>query len=133
MNESYQCRVEWAGSCLEFPRFRLADRAKGYWTGNGWSEEQARGVLYADFELAAQDLRRIKLAETPEKSKHRYAAKVVVDVLSDSPIGLDELSTFLAKHASLTVDDGAPNAAVVFMQIDWGEMRERGGASDEDR
>lgn len=125
MNESHQCRVEWAGSSLEFPRFRLVDRERGYWTGNAWSEDQDAGLLYADTELAAQDLRRIKLESTPEKSKHRYEAKVIVDVLSDSPIDLDELTTFLAQHARLTVDDGAPNEAVVFLQIDWGTMRNK--------
>lgn len=129
MSNSHQCRVEWAGS-LEFPRFRLVDRAKGYWTGNGWSEDQADGCLYHDLELASQDLRAIKLAETPDKCKRRYEARVIVDVLADEPIDLDELRTYLGKNARLALEDASPTEAVIFMQIDWATMKKKRGGKD---
>lgn len=131
MSESCPCFVQVAGT-LEFPRFRLYDRRQGYWTGSTWSRDEDDGLLYADFERACRDLREIKLTETPDRNKRRYAATVVVDVICEKPVDMAELTAFLSKTARLVVGEAAPNGAMVFVQIDWTTMkRKRGGGGNQ--
>jgi len=126
--ESGPCLVQFVGT-LEYPRFRLFDPRQGYWTGSTWSQDEDDGLIYADFELACRDLRTIKLAESPDKNKRRYAATVVVDVISDKPVDMAELTTFLSQTAKLTVGEAAPNGSLVFLQIEWATMKRKRGGS----
>ena len=130
MSDPY-CFVESTGK-WDFERFRLVDFKKGYWTGDGWSHNQADACLYADFQLACEELREIKLAQAPEKSKQAFTASVTVDVISDSPLGMEELTRYLGKTARLILTDTEPNGAIVFLQIDWGTLKIKRGRKEEE-
>jgi hypothetical protein len=125
------CFVESTGK-WDFERFRLVDFKKGYWTGAGWSQDQADACLYADFQLACQELREIELAEAPEKNKNAFSATVVVDVISGRPLGMEELTSYLGKTARLILTDTEPSGAVVFLQIDWATLKPNRGGKEEE-
>lgn len=115
--------VQTAGS-KKFPRYRLFDCGKGYWTGSNWAMDESRACLYHDFQDAAADLRAIKILEHADKARRRFKATVSVDLIGNRPLDIVELAAHLADAARLNIHDHPSGEMLIFLEIDWGTLEE---------
>lgn len=113
----------------QHPRFQIADPQQRFWTGSGWSEEEAEGRLYVSVNDAGRAIQEILLAEHGEKPLRRFTAPVHVDLYSDSELSLDQLSDWLLKVSRLVMDtethgNGPVAGSLGLTWIDWSKLRE---------
>jgi len=105
---------------VEFPRYRIRDKRRGYWDGNGWSNHPR---LFYQFNDAAQELNAIQEKEAMGKSRWKYEGQVNVSVIGARQFSTPELALFLAQAVKISLSEPAPERALVFVQIDWSKLR----------
>ncbi len=122
MSEQQRFFVQTTGPTT-FPRYRILDCGKGFWTGDNWDMDESRACLYHQFEDAAADLRAIKIHENADKARRRLKATVMVDLIGDGEVNIEQLADHLADVARLTTTDNPPGM-LLFLRIDWGTLEE---------
>lgn len=113
----------------EFPRYRIVDKQRGYWNGNGWQKD--KGTLYYWFEDATSTLKNIQTLENLGKPVKKFTATVTVELIGGEPVDKEELMWYLAHEARLLLANPSPKNSTVQVQIDWSTLKEeKGGHSN---
>ena len=114
--------------CPDHPRFLIADQRQRIWTGNGWSEDENDGLLFASEKDAGQVAFEILSEATKNKPCFKFVAPVEIEVRSDEPPDMMALMIWLMKAARLFVDYRQPGLpdATTFLSIDWTRLKEVG-------
>ncbi len=118
-----------AAGTPEHPRWVISDGWLRYWAGTGWSATQREALLYSDANEACAEMQRLLMLEYGNKPHRRYVAPVIVDVHSDTPVGLRDLQLWLSRSCRLLVNPpqkchGPVEGSLGLVNIIWAELDE---------
>ena len=85
-------------------RFLVADPQQRFWTGSGWSFEEAEGRLYVSVNDAGRAIQEILLVQYGDKPVRRFVAPVYIDLYADTYLTLDQINDWLVRVARLSID-----------------------------
>jgi hypothetical protein len=124
-----------ATGTADHPRFLVADPQNRFWTGKGWSEEEADGRLYVSVNDAGRAIQQILLVQHGDKPVRRFVAPVHLDLHSETELSLDQITDWLVKVARLSIDakkngNGPVEGTLGLTWIDWSQLREIKSARD---
>lgn len=117
-----QTKIETCGN-RRWPRYRIRDRKRGYWTGQSWTQVTADAKLYCKYQHATKDLAELELLSF-KKPTATYKSSVSIDVFSDQPIDLDKLKDYLTEQAKLELQKPAPEGSTVHVHLNWDDLEE---------
>ena len=117
------------------PRFQVAGPQQRFWTGEGWTEEEAEGRLYLCVNTAGSAIQEILLAQYSDKPLRRFTAPVCVDLYADTDLSMDQIVEWLVNVARLTIDAerhgiGPISGSLGLTWIDWSQLKEIKAARD---
>lgn len=113
----------------DHPRYLIANPESKFWTGDGWSVNEADARLFATVNDAGHAIQEILLAEHGHKPLRQFVAPVCIDLYSDTGLTLDQIESWLVKIARLTMDaqkhgNGPVEGTLGLTWIDWSQLRE---------
>jgi hypothetical protein len=91
----------------EFPRFVITENGGYVWTGQGWSKDQKKAVLFAhpgEASRASQQVMRLESVDLP--CKEGFSATVHIEVYSKAGIEPEELREWLVRAAQFNLAYG---------------------------
>ena len=118
------------GGVPAHPRYRVADGLGRFWTGTGWSNRQHDAVVFESNQQASFECQQLMMTDFMDARVRRFRAPVYVDVFCDEGFTSEQLRTWLARAARLSVDyrgagSGPLDGSLGVLQIEWGQIEEQ--------
>lgn len=112
-----------------YPRFAIGDQFARWFDGQSWSEDESRALLFSDSNFACQEMQRLLMLNYMNRPVRRFRAPVYLDLFSEKPIPLKELTDWLVKVSKLLIDsprfgNGPIEGSLGLARINWSELEE---------
>jgi hypothetical protein len=113
----------------EYPRFRISDQYLRYWTGEDWSHDESKGLMYANSNEACTEVQRLLMLEYMQLPHKKYRASVYVDLWCDHEVPEKAIKRWLHCVSKLLVDapahgNGPVEGSLGLVTILWSELGE---------
>ena len=110
----------------DFNRYQIADEQEQLWNGEGFESE--KGILYADHNVASEDVQTILKQNFEGVKAVKYVVPLYVEVFSNEPVPVNDVAMYLSRASRLflnTTDHGnGPNGSLVLPQIEWSRIKQ---------
>lgn len=112
--------------CPDHPRFIIADLRRGFWTGDGWSDDEHEGLIFATEREAGRVACELLSEATKNMPVYSFTAPIELEVRSNHPPDLQGLMLWLMRAARLYVDYQKPGISetTAILSIDWTTLKE---------
>lgn len=111
---------------VNIPRFIISTGTGCVWTGEDWSTDESKALVYANPKLVDRDIRR--LADRWERMPKplRLEVKLVFEIDADQPVDLERLKEYLKRSVEMDLDDEdepIPDDVQIRTSIRWDSLR----------
>ncbi len=108
------------------PRFIISTSAGCVWTGDDWSTDKTKALVYANPKLVERDIRR--LADRWERMPKplRLEVKLVFEIDAEQPVDLERLRDYLKRSVEIDIDDDdepLPDDVRIQTSIRWDTLK----------
>lgn len=113
----------------DHPRFLISDQFMRFYDGEAWTENEEKGLLYADSNEACKEMQRLLAVDYEGLPVRRFRAPIYLDLYAASDIPIHEVASWLVRVARLLIDspkfgNGPVEGALGLTHIDWTELEE---------
>ena len=109
------------------PRFVIGNQLAQVWTGEGWSNDEVDGLLFADESEIAEVVRELLLGAYEDKSVFRFVCPFQIEIRSDTPPDLEAVRWWLIRAARLYADstfgNGPGDDSLALLSIIWFDLK----------
>jgi len=108
------------------PRFVISTNAGCVWTGDDWSTDESKALVYANPKLVERDIRR--LADRWERMPKplRLEVRLVFEIDAEQPVDLERLKEYLKRNVEMDLDDeygSLPDDVQIRVSVLWDSLR----------
>jgi hypothetical protein len=113
-----------------FLRYRIADQYLRYWNGEDWTEDEKKGIVFENSNLACQEMQKLLMIDYTGRPQRTFVAPVIIDLYSDKPVTQAQLQDWLVKVSKLLIDspkngNGPIEGSLGLCRIDWTKLEEQ--------
>ena len=121
-----------------WPRYLLADQDGRFWTGNGWSADRRRALLFAAWNGVSHEYRRIEEQQWQAVRFRDFQAVMSIRVWSETAFSLKELRDYLHVACAIYMDvdrkdSGPVPESMVRVELDWAKLDEKPAQDHQER
>lgn len=114
------------GNSDRHPRFVIATQSGCVWTGEDWSADESKALIYANPKLVERDIRR--LADKWERMPKplRLEVRLVFEIDAEQPVDLESLKEYLKRNVEMDLDDeygSLPDDVRIQTSIRWDTLK----------
>lgn len=108
------------------PRFIISTGAGCVWTGDDWSTDESKALVYANPKLVERDVRR--LADRWERMPKplQLEVRLVFEIDADQPVDLESLKEHIKRNVEMDLDDEdepLPDDVRIRTSVLWDSLR----------
>lgn len=108
------------------PRFVIATGAGCVWTGDDWSTDESKALVYANPKLIERDIRRLADKWESMPKPIRLEVKLVFEIDAEQPVDLESLKEYLKRNVEMDLDDEdepIPDGLRIQTSIRWDTLK----------
>lgn len=108
------------------PRFVISTGTGCVWTGEDWSSDGSKALVYAHPQLIERDIRRLADKWQSMPKPLRLELKAIVEIEAEQPVDLERLKQYLRRNLELDIDDEdepLPDDVQVRVAVLWDSMK----------
>jgi hypothetical protein len=110
---------------LYAPRYYIANRESGYWTGGGWNTDRRKAFLFHRSDEVTETLY-VLMTQLPGPLV-TFTIPLVIEAKTDAPLDLETLKMWLAKAVQIGIDgthgSGPVPNSMVMIRVDYSQMK----------